>query len=272
MAVDLIESPVLIPTAQGPAGGIVCEPAEPRGALILLQGGGRSGRSGFNSGWAVLARALAGLGVTVLRYDFWHEGDSSMITADRYPAGTDLASNVNRDRALLGDVAAWFRQRTEGLDLLVAGSCYGARLGLELAAQIEAVSLTMLVVPYLRRFEESQRGEWRERMLDVRRGRSEERSAGTERNEPDLLDPEATRSFEAALRQGGVWVLIGERDAGEVLELEAELADRRLELTVEAAAALYPGSDPQAQAVIRDRIAARLLHWLGQPAPSRPSS
>lgn len=255
-----------MPTSRGPAGGIVCEPAAaPRAALLFLQGGGRSGRSGFNSEWARLTRRLAALGTVVLRYDFWHEGDSSMITAERDDLGTDLPSNKARDLALLGEVAAWFRQRTEGLDLIVAGSCYGARLGLELAGGGCAAAATLLLVPYLRRFNEDDRGGWRERMQKVRG----EPGTAPERTRPaplERVDPLVLEAFEAALRNGPSWVLVGERDAPEAVLLGQALGDRGLEVQVEPGAALYPGNEPTIQQLVSDRFAARLSEFLDSTA------
>jgi|GEM_PF-4268232 len=260
----LIEQPVLIPTSQGPAGGIVCEPeGSPRAALILLQGGGRAGRSGFSSQWAVLSRRLAALGATVLRYDYWKEGDSSMITAERYPIGTHLSANVARDLALLRDVASWFLARTGGLEPIVVGYCYGARLGLELAAGLPSAASTVLVVPYLRRIEETDRANWTERMRRVHAGRQPEDQADrAQRSAVDLLDPVAVEAFERVVHRGPSWVLIGERDAGEAVALAEVLGDRGLEVEIEPDVALYPGNEPDVQELVRRRIEARVSRLL----------
>jgi len=68
---------VLIPTSEGPVGGIVSEPrGEPRAGLVLLPGYGRPARSGINSFWSRIARDLAARGAAVLRVDYSREGET----------------------------------------------------------------------------------------------------------------------------------------------------------------------------------------------------
>jgi dienelactone hydrolase len=266
VAGGLTEHPVLIPTSHGPVGGIVCEPvAPPQAALILLHTGGRSGRSGFSSEWALLSRRLAELGTTVLRYDYCKEGDSSTIAAGDDRVDAEISAKLATDLALLDEVVAWFRQRTRGLDLIVVGICYGGRLGLELAAKLRAVKSTMLVVPFLRPVDEDNRERWRERMLRVRRGETVDEVDGSA-NPRERLDPLVVDAFERALASGPAWVLIGERDADEAVALGRTLGDRGLEVEVEPGAALYPGNDPGIQELVSDRVAARLRQVLERSA------
>lgn len=271
MAGELSEHPVLIPTSRGPAGGIVCEPdGPPRAAVLLLHTGGRSGRSGFGSEWALLSRRLAGLGATVLRYDFCKEGDSAMIAIEDERVDSAITVKLATDLALLDEVAAWFRQRTPGLDLIVVGVCYGGRLGLDLAARLDAVSGTLLVVPFLRPVDEDNRERWRQRMEKVQRGEPVEEVERPAPGSAERLDRRVPEAFARALDGGPAWVLIGERDAGEALALAEPLGERGLEVVIEPGAALYPGNDPDIQELVSDRVTARLGQLLDERVPTAP--
>ena len=258
MAGPVEDHPVLIPTSQGPAGGIICEPrGRPRASLIFVHGAGRSGRSGFNSQWAVLSRRLAALGVTVLRIDLAGEGDSSTIGEERYPMDNSDPEKIVIDRALLSDAVAWFRQRTEGQGLIVAGSCYGARMSLELAATSPGIIASVLIVPYLWRPDQEYLSRWRERMLRVQRNQPTD-DIDRLGNSQERIDPMAVERLEATLGQGPAWVLIGERDVLDVLALEPVVADRGLEIAVEPGVALYPGNSPDIQELVSKRVVARI--------------
>lgn len=256
---ELTEHPVLVPTSRGPAGGIVCEPAHPSPApLLFLHGAGRSGRSGFNSEWAILSRRLAALGTTVLRVDLGTEGDSLMIGEELYPIDSSEPEKNALDRQLVLEVVEWFLARTGGSSLLVVGSCYGARLGLELAAARDDVAATLMVVPFLRPCNERNLSRWRERMLKVRRG---EPTDEFDRLDPEPLariDPSVLEDFDGALRDGFVWILVGELDPADPLALPALFGERRLQLRVEPGVALYPGNDPDVQELVIDRVSARV--------------
>jgi dienelactone hydrolase len=253
------EHAVLVPTSQGPAGGIVCEPAGPsRAAVLFLHTAGQSGRSGFNSQWALLSRRLSALGTTVLRLDLGTEGDSLAIGEELYPIDSSEQAKVDIDRVLVQDCAAWFHDRMEGQDMIVVGSCYGTRLGLELAASDHDVAATLFVVPYIRVPDEGNRMRWQERMLKVRRAQPTDDLDLADGDPLDCIDPTVIDDFESALRSGPSWVLIGERDPGEMLALEWALGDPGLEVEVEPNVALYPGNDPDIQELVRDRVVARV--------------
>jgi dienelactone hydrolase len=275
MSFAIDDHPVLIPTSQGPVGGIVTEPVgAPVGALVLLQGGGRAGRSGFDSEWTRLARRLAALGVVVLRFDYWREGDSSMITAERYREGRGPWGGGDRDLALLREVAPWFAERVEGLDLLVVGSCYGGRLAIELAGGLPRVRGTLLVVPYLRHPE--QRLPWRDRLERVKRGETDH--GVDERSDAALLDPVAVDAYRNSLAHARSWLLMGELDPGEVYVLERLIGGcgRGLEFQVVPGVALYPGNSPDIQELVSDQVSARVAEMLGIVAatdqPARAAS
>lgn len=259
MAAGVAEHPVLVPTSRGPAGGIVCEPVgSSRAPLLFLHGAGRSGRSGFNSEWALLSRRLAALGATVLRVDLATEADSLTIGEELYPVDSSEPAKNEIDRLLLGETVAWFRERTDERDLIVVGSCYGARLGLELAAASAGVAATLLVVPFLRPSNQRNLTHWRERMLRVQRG---EPTDDLDRRLPDPLariDPDVLRTLDLALRRGPVWTLVGELDPDDPLALRELHADRDLEVCVEPGVALYPGNSPDLQELVIGRVAGRV--------------
>lgn len=263
MAESVEEHPVLIPTSQGPAGGIVCEPAGPaRAAAIFLQGGGRAGRSGFNSEWARLARRLAGLGTTVLRFDFCTDGDSLTIGEEHYPVDSAVATKLAVDTVLIQEVVGWYRQRTGRRDLIAVGTCYGTRLGLELAKSDSGLAASLMIVPYFRRNTDEDRARWRRRMLTVRRGESTEQFDHDDLGPSEKLDRTAIEGLESALAGGPVWVLIGERDADDPVVLAQILGDRGLEVDVVPDIALYPGNDPDVQELVSDRVVARVSRLL----------
>ena len=264
MAAGLSEHPVLIPTSQGPAGAIVCEPlAGARASLIFLHGAGRSGRSGFNSKWTRLARRLAGLGVTVLRVDLGTEGDSSMVGEADYPMDNSEPAKTEIDRLLVREVAAWFREKTKDEKPIVTGSCYGGRLSLELAAAAPGAAASLLIAPYLWRPQEADLNRWREWMLKAQRREETDDGDRTPAAALDRIDPTAIGQLESALRHGPSWILLGEHDVGDALALEPLLGASGLEVEVEPGLALYPGNDPDIQEVVSDRVLARVGQLLG---------
>lgn len=254
-----MEHPVLIPTSQGPAGGIVCEPDGPsRASLLFLHTGGKSGRSGFSSEWALLSRRLAALGVTVLRLDFCTDGDSLMIGEDRYPVHAAVPTKVAIDRVLLRDVIGWFRERTGRRDLILAGACYGTRLGLELARSDPEVTATLMIYPFFRRNTDEDRARWRERMLTVRRGDSPDDLDQSDSESVERFDPDAIDALREAQASGLTWVLTGALDPDDPLVLERIMSSSRFEVEVVPDIALYPGNDPDIQELVSDRVTARV--------------
>lgn len=267
---DVSEHAVLVPTSLGPAGGVVCESeGPPSAALLFLHTGGHSGRSGFNGEWTRLARRLAGVGVTVLRLDLATEADSSTIGAEAYGTGPS-EEKIAADCTLVRDACEWFQARTdEGLPLIVAGVCYGCRLALHLADVDPNVSTTLMLVPYFRGNSEEDRGGWKERMLRVQRDQPTADLDGGEPRRLDQVDPVVLGEFEAALRKGPAWILIGGLDAtDDALALGEALGDRGLEVDIEPGKALYPGNTPDIQELVSDRVLERVGRCLALPAGS----
>ena len=256
------EHPVLVPTAVGTAGGVVAEPdGEPRGALVLLQGLGPSARAGVNAVWTHVARDLAALGLTVLRFDFACEGDSTLAG---WEAPREVGWRRSTDLAMLRDVAPWFLERSGERELLLAGACHGARVGLEFAAHDPAARELFLVVPYLT---------FREPHL--RETPPEELPGGAEpvwANGPTLnSEEEIVAGFRAALSRAPAWVLVGGEEAAEVEPYARRLRDGERPLELEVAGdipELHPVGHPEQQATVRRRLVDRVAAALAAREPA----
>lgn len=262
----------IVPTAVGPVGAIVSEPeGVPREALILLQGGGAPCRAGVNGNWARLARELAERGIAVLRFDFIAEGDSSMVGEDvlREP-GWRQDTNL----AILRELAPWFLERTGVADLLLAGSCHGARVALEFAAEDASVKGSFLIVPYLWNLPPNMRPEKQATKqsslpraselfefgssdVQAQREADGEVEALTD-NHP--LGENIVRSCRAALKRGRVWMLIGEGDSQKPVELKERLGSdgEGLEVEVVPGMIVHPVTHPEVQEVVADWLLDRL--------------
>lgn len=262
----------IVPTAFGPVGAIVSMPAgEPRGALMLLQGGGEPCRAGINSCWTRLARELAAEGIAVLRFDFAAEGDSTMV-------GEDVAREVgwrrNTDLAIAHELAPWLRERAGLRELLVAGSCHGARVGMDLAAADPDVRGSFLVVPYLWNLPPNLRPEkqmHRQKGLPraselFDRGSSEVRGQRNLVGEVEAitdrspLEESIVDSCRAAAHHGRIWMLIGEGDSQKPVELRNRLAVEGVELEVEVVPGMivHPVTHPEVQELVNRRLAEQV--------------
>ena len=259
MAAQVKEHAVLVPTSQGPAGAVVCEPTgRSRATAMLLHTGGRSGRAGFNSEWANLSRRLCALGITVMRLDFGTEADSLMIGEKSFPFEPGDPTKNALDSVLLQDATAWFQERAGGHNLIVIGTCYGARLGLVLAAERKDVVATILVVPFLRRNYDHERTTWRGWSQKAQGGQSLADLDRAQSDPEDRIDPSVVAQSESALRRGPMSILVGEKDPDDPVALERTLSNRDFELAIEPGVAFYPGHLPDIQELVSARIIARV--------------
>jgi dienelactone hydrolase len=233
----LTDHPVFIPTSEGPVGGIVSEPdGECCAAIVLLAGYGRPARSGVNSFWTRMARSLAELGVVALRTDYCREGETLPIGE----GGSGQIWKRDLDLHLLEQVAVWFRGRVGNIPLLLAGSCSGARLAIELAGrEPDAVAGTFLIVPYLRAL--AQPG----------------REGSAESGALNAVDSLVVDCLQASLGRSPGWILTGERDSPDVSMLTRLIGSTPHELDVE----LVPGVALHLldQPYLQDEVSARLM-------------
>jgi dienelactone hydrolase len=217
--------------------------------------------------------------VAVLRFDFVLEGDSTM-------AGEDLPREVgwrrNADLEVLRELAAWFREQAGLGDLLLAGSCHGARIAMDFAAEDPGVTGAFLVVPYLWNLPPNLRADKQVNLqsslpraselfdsgsseVEAQRAYSGEVAALTDESP---LEEGLVESCRGALENGPVWILTGEGDSRKPTELKERLgADGdRLEVEVVAGTIIHPVTHPEIQALVHDRLMGRVAGALGMPA------
>ena len=245
---------VLVPTSAGPAAAIVSEPAgPPRATLILMQGDGPPGRSGVNSVWTRFARTLAAeLGLLVLRFEYSDEGDGTMIRGDMLP-GDGHKKEV--DLVMLRDVAAWLRERAGADELLLAGDCHGARLAIDLGGECPQVVGAFMSIPYVRK-------DW----VDLKERR---KPMGRMLGRVDRSDfhENVLRSLPVMLAKGPVWMVMGEGDGDEALQLQALFRTKGLqpiEVEVVPGIALHPVGTPEVQHEVTSRMLRRIAQALDE--------
>jgi dienelactone hydrolase len=248
----MTDHPVLVPTGAGVLGGMVSEPEGPaRAAAVLLQGGAGF-RFGPNRVWARAARAMAKQGVVVLRVDYLGAGDS-----DPGPASDR--------RAAVRDAVGWFRDRAGPAEVLLVGSCYGARLAIHLASEEPAVRGFLLLNPFLGPARPAS-GAGRLLALGARaRARLRHRRGfGTTRR----LDPALRAALGTSLRRTGGHAIVGERDpaAAALVTVRRSLGDLGARLSVE----VIPGASVRAwgPSVVQEELVHRVAAWTAERLPA----
>lgn len=119
--------------------GILHAPARPRPELptVVMLNAGILHRVGPNRLYVTVARELAELGFTVLRFDVWGIGDSQ-----------DKQIDADSEHTFIDDTIAAFdalAARTGAARFLVMGICMGARIGLEVAGRDPRVAELVLM-------------------------------------------------------------------------------------------------------------------------------
>ena len=260
----MIAHPVLLPTASGAQGAVVTVPdGPPVAAAVVLQAFG-STRAGTNQTYVRLAEGLADLGVVTLRFDYPTFGESHAL---------DLSSGLDASTELL----AWFRARTEGLDLLVYAYCFGVAPAAMLSRTEERLAGVAIVTPPMirtnadgweRRREPLPSRAWR-RVRRLRRlpYRLVIRLAYGTPDSPTYTEADEDSGEwnpDGMLRElvdaAPVWVLVGELDLSTPVlrELEPELSPSgRFELEVVDGLVMYRYRTQEAQ----DAFVERSLAW-----------
>lgn len=202
-----MEQPLYIPAEPGPLFGILHRPegeAPPRAAVLFLPPALDEKRASYGA-MARLARALAGAGCAVLRFDYHGTGDS---------AGDSVDVSVGSMERDAGAAAAFLRGRFPGAELVLVGVRLGASLALALgarlgAARVAAVAPIASGANWLRQ----ERGR-----RTLRRSMIARELAGRE----ELPDPLAVRGSEAFSPPGAAEDLEGlPLSAGLIAELGA---------------------------------------------------
>lgn len=152
VASSLQETPVFIPHGSEEQFAVVTEPTgDSNGiALVITSSGHWTTTVGTNRTFVRLARRLAGLGFTTVRFDYLGVGESS---------GGGRAYQL--EELFTADVDAvvdWLRAR--GIRRFAfMGACYGARLAMDAAARTEGVVGVALAPAIVRDYEHGQRAE-----------------------------------------------------------------------------------------------------------------
>jgi dienelactone hydrolase len=238
MRLPVSDRPVLIPTPEGPVGGIVSAPdGAARAAIMLLPGWGHPARSGTNSFWTRIARELGARGIVALRFDYSREGETLPLGE----GGSGQLWKRDLDLRLTVEVERWLRERVGEVPLFLVGACSGGRIAIELAGERpDEIAGSFLVVPYLR-------------VLGQPAG-----EAGVE--DDGAVDPFVTQCLLESLRHSPTAVLVGERDSEDLPSLQRRLAvaARDLECDVVPDVALHFLDQPNIQAATRRWLLSRI--------------
>jgi dienelactone hydrolase len=245
------DHPVLIPTPEGPVGGVVTQPrGEVRARMVLYSGYGRPARSGTNSFWTRLARSLAGLGIVVLRTDWVREGETLPVGEGEkgFLARRDLDLRLQDDHVL-----PWFFERAGALPTFFAGACGGARFSIELAGRNPTrVGGVFLIAPDPRDFDAELAGE-----------------------DPNPIDWLVVRRLRAILERTSAWIVQGDGDFADISLLKTRLgppAAERLEVELVPDVALHFLDQPDIQEQAASRLRSRVIRALEQHRQSRSMS
>jgi hypothetical protein len=211
---NVSEHAVLVPTAAGPIGAIVSEPAGvPTATLFLLPGAGSlvatgsAGRAGPASIWARTLRQVAAHDIVAFRFDYPGVNESHQASRAEDP----------HDLSVPRELVQWFHERTDGLPRLVAGVCFGAQLAARLATELDDLAGLALITP----------------TLHVARGSEDAVPLGGSAGPRLDIDPRTPSALAAILGRAPVWVIAGERELPGVTALQAELGMRAAELELE---------------------------------------
>jgi pimeloyl-ACP methyl ester carboxylesterase len=191
------ERPVFIPALGEELFGIITEPTvEPNGIGLVLLAGGTVPAPNRNRLSVRIARRVAALGFHTLRFDYRGVGESTGVT-DSY----------RLDRPFVDDALAAVRCFEENgvRDIVLAGTCFGARTALATAARVPGLRGVALLAPPIRDFEMGTLP------IEATPTSTYVKKAFRMRNVRGLLDPQRRRTYariartklRAGVRSGG---------------------------------------------------------------------
>lgn len=249
------EHPLLMETSAGVIGGTITAPLGPSEASLAILVGLTEERSGANSFWRSMARAIAGTGVTVLR------ADSPGVSDAHLAEGGDLG-----DLATL-ELVRWFARTAGAGPLVIIGYCKGAQLGARLAMEDPAPAALGLIAPPPKLFgPPPTSGLARARAFAGRlRRRRARRGSGSGADHVGLLKRVPART--------PTWVLIGSDDRGAAGARELERRGRhrgRYALDYVEDVELHWLTTPSIQEEIMTRVTGWVQQVSASPAEARP--
>jgi pimeloyl-ACP methyl ester carboxylesterase len=275
-----MEIPLYLPTDSGHLAAVLGLPDVPNGTLLLLlTGGSRHGRVHRNRMWVKVARALDAHGVSTLRLDLPGVGDS-----EGNPRRFDLEESLGPPitRAVQQVV-----EETGTTQVLLAGSCTGARAALSAAPLIPAATDVLYVVaPTLARKPPKLKRSYKRAYLRLTRwGGLPKRVLPPPRRwdpeRPQPLDKPTSSTFSRPLlefiRRGTVLFVFGERDLflpeirTTLARLDTQLPPDRVELRVVPGMDLHAFREIPAQQRMIEIATGWALSRVREPAAQSPT-
>jgi pimeloyl-ACP methyl ester carboxylesterase len=250
------EQPVYVPSATGPLGAIL---AMPEGAVsdtgIVFLSGSHIPRFNKNGMWTRAARELTARGFVTLRVDEDGAGESSG-EPERWPVSRISPTIPAAGTRFLVDQVGVRR-------VLIAATCYGARLGIAAAAEEPEVDgILFIAAPVMG---------LGKRKWAARQARRVLRKVGVHPSRPPKISPKFEEPFLRYLPRGRIHFLYGDKDpflqeVHQMLEmLEREVAPHRDHIGIE----VIPGHELHAfkSADAQEKTIAAAVRWAtGFPA------